>query len=131
MSFNYSKVSNELFYSEVEKIPEPYRTEFIDIVQQSQKVLETKIYTGEAGAGLLKIAVNSKAGIVKLEIDKTLFEQNNNLDKFNNIVSDLAAVAHSNAVNAIQENVDKELAKLYSKILAITELFMQSPSGGQ
>ena len=128
MNVDYNKLSSELFYSEVDKIPEPYRTQFIEIVEKSQKDLEEKIYIGDAGAGLLKITVNSKSSILKLEIDKTLFEQNDNLDKFNILISDLACVAHSNAIQNIQKSVDAELAKLYSKILSITELFVQNSS---
>jgi DNA-binding protein YbaB len=130
MSFNYDNVSTEMFNSEVNKIPEPYRTEFVKFVQEAQDKLENETYQGDAGAGLLKVSVDSKGAIKKLEIDKTLFQQNDNLDKFNKLISDLAAVAHSNAVQNVKKAVDEELARLYTKIMAITEAIVNDTSGG-
>ena len=121
MSFNYDNASTELFNSEVNKIPEPYRTKFIQIVQASQQKLEDETYVGDAGAGLLKLTVDSKGNIKKLNIDKALFEQNGNYEEFNNLVSDLTVVAHSNAIQCVKKAVDAELAKLYTTILEITK----------
>ena len=121
MSFNYDNASIELFNSEVNKIPEPYRTKFVQIVQASQKKLEDETYTGDAGAGLVKLTVDSKGNIKKLDIDKTLFEQNSNYEEFNNLVSDLTVIAHLNAIEVVRKAVDAELAKLYTTILEITK----------
>ena len=121
MSFNYDNASIELFNSEVNKIPEPYRTKFVQIVQASQKKLEDETYTGDAGAGLVKLTVDSKGNIKKLDIDKTLFEQNSNYEEFNNLVSDLTVIAHLNAIEIVRKAVDVELAKLYTTILEITK----------
>tara|TARA_B100000579_G_C22373633_1_gene639461 strand:+ start:215 stop:601 length:387 start_codon:yes stop_codon:yes gene_type:complete len=121
MSFNYDNASSEMFNRELNKIPEPYRTKFLQIVQETQTKLDNKLFAGSAGAGLLTITVDNKGTIKKLDIDKTLFEQNRNYEEFNGLISDLSAIAHSDAIKNVKKAIDEELAKLYSEILNLTK----------
>jgi len=129
MNLNYDSLSSNLFNTEVNKIPEPYRTKFIQIVQDSQKDLEHKTYTGDAGAGLLSLTVDNKGQIKSLNIDKTLFEQNKDYGKLNSLISSLTAIAHVNAIENIRKAMDEQLAILYSKVLKLVSELVEDKEG--
>jgi DNA-binding protein YbaB len=124
MTLNLESLSKGLFDSEMDKIPEPYRTKFLDMVKKSQDNLESKTYPGTAGAGLLTITVSSQGLIKKLDIDKSLVQKriDNNAEyaDFNQLISDLCVVAHADAVTNVKKGLDEELVKLYSQILSLT-----------
>ena len=124
MTIDLESISDGLFNNEIDKIPEPYRTKFLDMVKESQTKLESKIYTGSAGAGLLIITVNSQGLIKKLDIDKTLVQRRTDNDveyaQFNQLISDLCVVAHAEALENVKKGLDEELINLHSQILSLT-----------
>tara|TARA_Y100000034_G_C6770901_1_gene343915 strand:- start:356 stop:754 length:399 start_codon:yes stop_codon:yes gene_type:complete len=124
MTLDFESLSSGLLDSEMDKIPEPYRTKFSDMVKKSQANLESKTYLGTAGAGLLTITVNSQGLIKKLDIDKSLVQKRTDNDveyaEFNQLISDLCVVAHTDALKNVKKGLDEELVKLYSQILSLT-----------
>jgi len=129
---DYDSISKTMLSSEMDKIPEPYRTTFLELVKESQENLESRTYKGSAGAGLLVMTVNSQGSIKKLDIDKSLIQRHTDNDvqyeEFNQLVSDLCVIAHAEALANVKKGLDEELAKLYSKILSLTNDMVSSKS---
>ncbi len=67
-------------------------------MQKAQEELANMECTGEAGAGLVKVTINGKHEVKKVDIDQSLLEE----DK--EIIEDLIAAAMNAAVRKVAEN---------------------------
>ncbi len=73
-------------------------------MQKAQEELANMECTGEAGAGLVKVTMNGKHEVKKVDIDQSLFEE----DK--EIIEDLIAAAMNAAVKKVAENNQNQLS---------------------
>ena len=121
MTMNFESLTSNLFNTELSKIPEPYRTQFVTIVTDIQQKLESTFYIGTAGAGLLIIQVDNHGIIKDVDIDTDLLSkvlQENTLKKG---LQDMIVTAHTNAVTKAKQALDLELADLYEKIAKLSQ----------
>ncbi len=75
-------------------------------LQKAQEELAKAEVTGESGAGLVKITMNGRHDVKKVEIDASLMQE----DK--EILEDLIAAAVNDAVRRIEENSRNQMASL-------------------
>lgn len=73
-------------------------------MQKAQEELANMECTGEAGAGLVKVTINGKHEVKKVDIDQSLLEE----DK--EIIEDLIAAAMNAAVKKVAENNKNQLS---------------------
>ncbi len=73
-------------------------------MQKAQEELANIECTGEAGAGLVKVTINGKHEVKKVDIDQSLLEE----DK--EIIEDLIAAAINAAVKKVAENNKNQLS---------------------
>ena len=73
-------------------------------MQKAQEELALFECTGEAGAGLVKVTINGKHEVKKVDIDPSLLEE----DK--EIIEDLIAAAMNAAVKKVAENNKSHLS---------------------
>jgi DNA-binding YbaB/EbfC family protein len=73
-------------------------------MQKAQEELAKMECTGEAGAGLVKVTMNGKHEVRKVDIDQSLLEE----DK--EIIEDLIAAAMNAAVKKVAENNQNQLS---------------------
>lgn len=91
-----------------------------DLMKQAQKVQEQmqKVQeelanaevTGESGAGLVKVVMNGKHGVKRVEIDESMMSE----DK--EILEDLVAAAVNDAVRRVEEHNQQKVSGLASGI---------------
>ncbi len=65
--------------------------------EDAQKEMEKLIVSGESGAGLVKVRMNGRHDLLKVELDDSLFQE----DK--PVVEDLIAAAVNDAVRKLEE----------------------------
>lgn len=75
-------------------------------LQKAQEELAKAEVTGESGAGLVKITMNGRHDVKKVEIDSSLMQE----DK--EILEDLIAAAVNDAVRRIEESSRNQMASL-------------------
>lgn len=66
-------------------------------MQKAQAALSSQIVTGEAGAGLVKVTMNGKHEVKKVEMDPSLLQEEQGF------VEDLVAAAVNAAVRKVEE----------------------------
>lgn len=66
-------------------------------LQKAQQELAKQMVTGESGAGLVKVTMNGKHEVKKVEIDPSLLQEEQG------IVEDLVAAAFNAAVRKVEE----------------------------
>ena len=75
-------------------------------MQKAQEELALMECTGEAGAGLVKVTMNGRHEVKKVDLDSTLLEE----DK--EIIEDLIAAAMNDAVKRVAENSKSQLSSM-------------------
>jgi nucleoid-associated protein EbfC len=75
-------------------------------LQQTKERVAHDALSAEAGAGMVKVTVNGKRQLVKLEIDPSLLTPN---DK--DMVNDLVLAATNKALNDMDAHIAQELQK--------------------
>lgn len=78
-------------------------------MKEAQARLEQIEVSGEAGAGLVKITANGKKTITKVEIDSSLFTNDDR-----EMVQDLVVAAVNKAIEAADEKSKEEIRKTAS-----------------
>jgi DNA-binding YbaB/EbfC family protein len=73
-------------------------------MQKAQERLASELVTGEAGAGLVKVTMNGKYEVKRVEIDNSLYSDEKEL------VEDLVAAAFNAAAGKVAENSRNSLA---------------------
>jgi len=81
-------------------------------IQAAKDNLGTISVTSEAGAGMVKVTINGKREVVKLEIDPELVKKE---DK--ETLEDLSVAAINKALQAIEEKIKEELKRNTEGIL--------------
>ncbi|NIH16509.1 MAG: YbaB/EbfC family nucleoid-associated protein [Buchnera aphidicola (Periphyllus lyropictus)] len=76
-----------------------------------QKEIKSIEVVGESGAGLVKITLTGSHNCKKIEIDSTLFK-----DEDKEVIEDLTVAAFNDAVRKISEEHKKRMLKLSGKI---------------
>ena len=132
MNVNFEEISKNLFNTEISKIPEPHRSEFVKVVKGMQVRLESQLHTGTAGAGLLTITADSQGAIKGVDIDKTLVQKRTDNDveytEFNQLISDLIVIAHKEAIENAKKSLDKELVALQTEVLRLANQILSEKS---
>ena len=120
--FNFESLSSQLFKAEVDKIPEPFRTKFLKIVEEAQDAIAEAKFIGESGAGLVKVEVNDTGLVKVVDIHPSILDQytDKGIEEFKTTISNLISIAHSNAKSKIREKMDLELKNLYDKVLKLS-----------
>ncbi len=77
-------------------------------MQKTQEELSNAEVQGESGAGLVKIVMNGRHDVKKVEIDPSLLQE----DK--DILEDLIAAAVNDAVRKIEKNSQDKMSSLTS-----------------
>ena len=121
MTMNFESLTSNLFNTEISRIPEPYRTQFLKIVSDIQDKLKIATYTGTAGAGLLTIQVDNHGLIQKVDIDDDLLNKIAKDLSFKKGLQDMIVTAHQQSVSNAKKALDIELAKLYQQILELSK----------
>lgn len=75
-------------------------------MKEAQEKLPHITVEGEAGAGLIKVIVNGKKQVIKVDIDESILSQ----DK-KNIVQDLIVAATNQALDKIEPLIQEEMKK--------------------
>ncbi len=125
---NFESLTSNLFNTELSKIPEPYRTQFVTIVTDIQQKLESALYIGTAGAGLLIIQVDNHGIIKNVDIDTDLLSKVLQENTFKKGLQDMIVTAHTNAVTNAKQALDLELASLYEKIAKLSQQIIKDKS---
>lgn len=79
-----------------------------DDMQKLQEELANAEVTGEAGAGLVKVAMTGRHDVLKVEIDPSLFEEDKDM------LEDLVAAAVNDAVRKVEANSKEKMGELTS-----------------
>ena len=74
--------------------------------EDAQKEMEKLIVSGESGAGLVKVRMNGRHDLLKVELDDSLFRE----DK--PVVEDLIAAAVNDAVRKLEEKNQQSMGGL-------------------
>tara|TARA_Y100000310_G_scaffold345804_1_gene470219 strand:- start:26892 stop:27275 length:384 start_codon:yes stop_codon:yes gene_type:complete len=125
---NFESLTSNLFSTELSKIPEPYRTQFVTIVTNIQQKLESALYIGTAGAGLLTIQVDNHGIIKDVDIDTDLLSKVLQENTFKKGLQDMIVTAHINAVTNAKQALDLELTDLYEKIAKLSQQIIKDKS---
>ncbi len=75
-------------------------------MKEAQDSLDTLIEEGEAGAGMVKVLVNGKKQVLKIEIDEDLFKPSDR-----DVVQDLVVAATNIALQKIDVKAKEHLQK--------------------
>ena len=75
-------------------------------MKDAQEQLQFITVEGEAGAGLVKVTVNGKKKVIKMDIDESIMSP----DK-KNIVQDLTIAATNHALDKIEPLIQEEIKK--------------------
>ena len=75
-------------------------------MQKAQEKLAQELITGESGAGLVKVTMNGKYEVKRVEIDPSLYSDEKEL------VEDLVAAAFNAAAARVAENSRNSLADM-------------------
>ena len=126
MDLDIGAISASVFTNEIDKIPEPYREKLLKMIDDTQTKMKANNYEGDAGAGLLKMTVDDRGAIKKLNIDKMLFEQVNSQAELDILTTDLAITAHKKAIETIKSAMKKEIELLYEKIQVLANQIIES-----
>lgn len=89
-----------------------------------QQHLLNKEYVGEAGAGLVKITINAAGIAKKVDIDDSIF---NNEDK--NFISDLFCAALNDAIRKADADIRQQAAGYYGSLPKINLNDLLGPKG--
>ncbi len=73
-------------------------------MQKAQEELANKEHVGEAGAGLVRVTVNGKHEVKKVDLDASLMQEDKEL------VEDLVAAAMNDAVKKVAESNKDQLS---------------------
>ncbi len=73
-------------------------------MQKAQEELANKEHVGEAGAGLVRVTVNGKHEVKKVDIDASLMQEDKEL------LEDLVAAAMNDAVKKVAESNKDQLS---------------------
>ena len=74
--------------------------------EDAQKEIEKLIVSGESGAGLVKVRMNGRHDLLRVELDDSLFQE----DK--PVVEDLIAAAVNDAVRKLEEENQQSMGGL-------------------
>ena len=74
--------------------------------EDAQKEIEKLIVSGESGAGLVKVRMNGRHDLLRVELDDSLFQE----DK--PVVEDLIAAAVNDAVRKLEEKNQQSIGGL-------------------
>lgn len=77
-------------------------------LQKAQEELAQKEVTGEAGAGLVRVTMNGKHDVRKVELDPSLLQEERSL------VEDLVAAAVNDAVRKVAESNKNQFGGMMS-----------------
>lgn len=75
-------------------------------LQKAQQEIATMEVTGESGAGLVKVVMNGRHDVKRINIDDSLMEE----DK--EILEDLIAAAVNDAVRKVETTTQEKMAKV-------------------
>ena len=73
-------------------------------MQKAQEEMARQEVTGESGAGMVKVTMNGRHEVKKVELDQTL------LDEDREVVEDLIAAAVNDVVRKVAENNKSQLS---------------------
>ncbi|MFC3679839.1 YbaB/EbfC family nucleoid-associated protein [Bacterioplanoides pacificum] len=77
-------------------------------LQQAQEKLADAEVTGESGAGLVKVTMNGRHDVKRVELDDSLMEEDKEM------LEDLLAAAVNDAVRKIESNNQEQMSKMTS-----------------
>jgi len=77
-------------------------------LQQAQEKLADAEVTGESGAGLVKVTMNGRHDVKRVELDDSLMEEDKEM------LEDLVAAAVNDAVRKIESNNQEQMSKMTS-----------------
>lgn len=98
------KADLKAIFKQIEKVQEE--------IEKIQSELENKTITEEAGGGMVKVTVNGKKEIVKIEIDKEVV----NPDDVE-MLEDLLVAAVNKALQSVDKMITEEIAKTASGLI--------------
>lgn len=75
-------------------------------LQQAQAKLADAEVTGESGAGLVKVTMNGRHDVKRVELDDSIMEEDKEM------LEDLLAAAVNDAVRKIEQQNQEQMAKL-------------------
>jgi DNA-binding YbaB/EbfC family protein len=77
-------------------------------LQQAQEKLALAEVTGESGAGLVKVTMNGRHDVKRVELDDSVMEEDKEM------LEDLLAAAVNDAVRKIESNNQEQMSKMTS-----------------
>ncbi|MFC0186195.1 hypothetical protein SAMN04515674_11839 [Pseudarcicella hirudinis] len=81
-------------------------------MKEAQESLSTIVDTGEAGAGMVKVTINGKKQLLKIEIDEDLIKPSDR-----EILQDLIVAATNKAMENIEGKIKEHLQNATSGLL--------------
>ncbi|WP_044173854.1 YbaB/EbfC family nucleoid-associated protein [Flectobacillus major] len=81
-------------------------------MKEAQETLGTIIETGESGGGMVKVTINGKKQLLKVEIDEDLLKPSDQ-----EVVQDLVVAATNIAMNNIEGKIKEHLQKATNGLL--------------
>ncbi|MCV6590917.1 MAG: YbaB/EbfC family nucleoid-associated protein [Marinobacterium sp.] len=75
-------------------------------LQKAQEEIANMVVTGESGAGLVKVDMNGRHDVKRINLDESLMEE----DK--EILEDLIAAAVNDAVRKVESTTQEKMAKV-------------------
>lgn len=87
------------------------------VMSEQGKELESKIYEGEAGGGLVKVTVNGRAELVSIKIDPIL-----TTSKDLEMIQDLTVAAANNALAQAKAGTGHDIASLMQRFTSTGDI---------
>ena len=85
-------------------------------LKQAHQKLNSEEFTGEAGAGMVKVVMLGNFRVKSVTIDPELLHDNRDDEALHHLLSDLSAAAYNDAVSKIEEAAKSNMMDLASQI---------------
>lgn len=119
MQINFEEISKTLLDTQASKIPEPYRTKFLGIIQELQTEIQYKLYPGKSKTGLVEIVIDHTGTPQRTNISEIILQSDKNTEELNEEISESLKSAYKLATKNAKEDLDSQLKKLYKEMLAL------------
>jgi DNA-binding protein YbaB len=128
MQINFDEISKNLLDIQASKIPEPYRSKFLEIIQKLQTDLQFKLYPGRSKTGLVDLVIDHNGILQKTHIDKSLFDEYTDIQELNENISESLVSAHKLAIKNAKQDLDLKLKQLYEEMLKLKKEINETKS---
>jgi len=119
MQLNLNKLTKDLIEKQSNKIPEQFRSEYLETIQKIQTELEYKLYPGEFGS--IKIVIDHKGAIHSLDVEELLIQNSDNIEQLSGLISESVIQAYQRASKGVHRDLDMKIKQLHIDLQKLKE----------